>query len=183
MNLIRTIKIEIERKATEHTFSLVFFAFFFLLVRDRTAIIALTFFLSYWVFPEELAKGKVSYLLKLPYKKLNLFVSDYIFGIILAVIPMLIMMIFFGFFPKRIVIFLIFYTAFFSIQTMISLFISRGSLILIFSFLIFLIDRLLSFVNSFYSIFSITSATYYSLIYVAILFVLSYMLFKKYYKG
>jgi hypothetical protein len=183
MNLIQTIKVEIERKATEHTFSLIFFALFFLLVVDKSGVIALTFFLAYAVFPEELVKSKVSYLLKLPYKKLNLFMSDYVFGVILAIIPMLIMMAFFGFALEKILFFIIFYTAFFSIQTMISLVTPRGSLILLFSFFIFLIDGLISSTNRFYAIFSITSATYYSLIYVAGLFVISYVLFKKYYKG
>lgn len=182
MNLIKTIKVELERKSAEHTFSLILFSFFFLFAINKGSIEFLTFFLAYWVFGEEIVKGKISYLLKLPYKKINLFIANYIFGLIIALVPMLTVMLFFGFNPYRLRIFLSFYTSIFAIQTFISVFISKGSLIILVSFLILIVDNALSSINTVYHDFSITSTTYFSLIYSFLLFSISYFIFKHYVK-
>ena len=180
MNLMKTLNIEIKRKTMEHNLSLIFFSFLFLFALNREMIGLLTFFLAYWVFPEEITKGKVSYLLKLPYKKLNLFISNYIFGLVIGLIPMLIVMAFFGFDFQRIVIFLTFYTSIFAIQSALAIFISKGSFVLFVSLIILLIDRMISYENYTYYHFSIASASYFSLIYAAGLFLTSYIFFKRF---
>jgi hypothetical protein len=180
MNLIKTINIEIKRKTTEHNLSLIFFSFLFLFALNKEMIGLLTFFLAYWVFPEEIVKGKISYLLKLPYRKLNLFISNYLFGVIIGLIPMLIVMVFFGFNLQRIVIFLTFYTSIFAIQSALAVFISKGSLVLFISLIILIIGKIIYYENGVYYSFSLIHMLI-LLLNVVGLFLLSYIIFKRFY--
>ncbi len=182
MNILKTIRAEVERKTKEHTFLLFFFAFLFLIAPGKDFIGFVAFFLAYGVFAEGITKGKVSYLLKLPYTRLNIYVADYIFGIIIGLTPFLISSVFFGFALWKIVAFLVFYTFFFSVQTIISIFVSHGSIVLLITYFVYSLDALLSSLSYKYSIVSISSLNYWSLVYSAFFFFLGAITFKRSFK-